>query len=118
MIFETQFLLALAITVAAETAVIAAMLRLVPAMRKFNVPIPRIIGAGVVPSVATLPYFWLVLPAFVTSYHLRVLLGETTIFAVETVLLRLLINLPLRYCALLSFLANGASILAGLAVFR
>ena len=80
-------------------------------------PVPQG-GTGVIPSVATLPYFWFILPAFVTAYHLRVLLGETTIFAVEAVLLRLLINLSLRWCILLSFLANGVSILAGLVVFR
>ncbi len=116
--YETRFLHALLLTVAVEGAVIVAMLRFFPGVNKWKIPLRRAVGAGVVPSVATLPYLWFVLPAFLTGYYLRTVIGEAGIILVETIILRLLLNLPLRDCAILSLLANIASILAGLAIFH
>ncbi|MBN1578896.1 MAG: hypothetical protein JW913_20210 [Chitinispirillaceae bacterium] len=116
--YETLFLQALLLTIAVEGAVIAGAARFFPVLRRWKIPAARIIGAGIIPSIATLPYLWFVLPAFIASYSMKIVIGEVAIALIETVMLRLLINLPLRHCALLSLLANGASILAGLAVFR
>ena len=116
--YETRFLLALLLTVAVETATILVAAYTVPFLRTAKLPLPRLLGAGIVPSVTTLPYFWLVLPAYLPGYLPKVIIGEGGIFLVETVLLLLLTRLPPGYCALLSFLANGVSIGAGLIVFR
>ena len=116
--YETHFLVALLLTTTVETAIIVAAGFIIPRLRAIKPSLPRLIGAGIVPSTATLPYFWLVLPVYIKSYLQRMIIGECGIFCIETVLLLLLTRFPLRYCALLSLLANGASILAGLVVLR
>ncbi|MBN1758116.1 MAG: hypothetical protein JW863_07360 [Chitinispirillaceae bacterium] len=115
--YETRFLIALLLTTAVETAVIVTAALSIPFIRTEKPPLPYLIGAGIVPSALTLPYFWLVLPAYMKGYLPRIITGECGIFLIETVLILLLTRLPLRYCALLSFLANGASILAGRIIF-
>ena len=117
MLYETEFLRALLLTMSVETAVILTAAYTIPSLRTAKLPLPRLLGAGIVPSATTLPYFWLVLPAYLHSYLPRVIIGEGGIVLVETVLILLLTRLPLRHCALLSFLANGASIVAGM-IFR
>ena len=116
--YETHFLVALLLTVTIETAVIVTVVFSIPRLRALKPSLPRLIGAGIVPSTTTLPYFWLVLPVYIKDYLPRVIISECGIFCIETVLLLLLTKFPLRYCALLSLLANGASILAGLVVLR
>ncbi len=118
MLYETQFLLALLLTTTVETATIIVAVYTLPFLRKRQKTLPQIIGAGIIPSVATLPYFWFVLPAYIKGYLPRILIGESGIFLTETVLILFLTRFQLRQCALLSFLANTASILAGLLVFR
>ena len=116
--YETQFLYALLLTVGVEGLVVVPALRIIPGLRSVRFSLLRVIGAGVLPSAATLPYFWFVLPAFIQNYLPRVVIGEISIFLIEAILLRLIITIPLKYCMLLSLLANGASIGAGLVVFR
>jgi hypothetical protein len=116
--YEIKFMEALALTVAVEAIVICMMIRLLPPLRRRSIPLLPMVAAGVIPSVATLPYLWFIAPAFIHPYGLQVGAGEVAIWAVETVMIRLLVNIPVRWCALLSFTANAASVLAGLAVFR
>lgn len=116
--YETQFLGALLLTVTVEATTIFLANRSIPFIRSVKLTLPQLIGTGSIPSIATLPYFWLVLPAYITEYLPRMLAGEGGIFVVETVLILLITRLPLRYCALLSFITNGASIVAGLILFR
>lgn len=116
--YESLFLCALALTVAVESAAIVTMLRVVSGLRREKYAMIRIAAAGVLPSVATLPYLWFVLPAFMSGYHFRVAIGEVAVFFVEAALLDLLLGVRARYAALLSVVANCASIIAGLAVFR
>lgn len=118
MSYEIRFLQALALTVAAEGVVIIALMRLLPGVRRYGSSLTKTIVAGTLPSVATLPYLWFVVPALINTYAAQLIIGEVAVFAVETLIIRFLVNLPLRWCALLSLSANGASILAGLAVFR
>jgi len=116
--YESLFLCALVLTVAVEAAVIVTILRVVSGLGRQKYDAIRIVAAGVLPSVATLPYLWFVLPAFMSGYHVRVAVGEVAVFLVEAALLYLLLGVKPRYAALLSFVANSASIIAGLAVFR
>lgn len=118
MSYEVRFLQALALTVAVEGCVIIALVRLLPAIRRYAPSLLKTIAAGTVPSMATLPYLWFVVPAFIKTYTAQSIAGEIGVFAVEIVIIRLLVNLPLRWCTLLSLAANGASILAGLVAFR
>ena len=117
-VYEQHFLRALPLTVAVEACVVIALLRLLPALKKYPLSLLNVAAAGTVPSILTLPYLWFIMPLFIQNYTGRVVGGEITVFLAETVLLRVITGIPWRCNALLSFVANGASILAGLIVFR
>jgi hypothetical protein len=112
--FEMRFLISLAITVVVETAVILCCVRFWFKLPSSQLTLRRCLFAGFFASFATLPYLWLVLPAFVHSYQLQVSAGEAGVFIIEAVAYVFLLNLPLRTTVVLSFCANLASILAGL----
>ena len=114
--FELRFLISLAITVAVETAVIMCCIRFWFKISSLQLPVGRCVFAGFFASFATLPYLWFVLPAFVHPYPLQVSAGEAGVFVIEAVAYLFLLNLPFRKTALLSFLANLASIIVGLVV--
>ena len=116
--YEIRFLFALALTLAVEGTVIIISLRILPTFRTRRVSWSRSIIAGIVPSVATLPYLWFIFPLVISDYYVRIVTGEIAIIGAETVVLRYLTNLSWRKVALLSLLANIASIAAGLLVFK
>jgi hypothetical protein len=114
--FELRFLISLVITVAVETAVIIGCIRFLFKIPSLQLPLRRCLFAGFFASFATLPYLWFVLPAFVHPYPLQVTAGEAGVFIIEAVAYLFLLNLPFRKTAILSFLANLASIIVGLIV--
>jgi hypothetical protein len=73
--------------------------------------------AGTLPSFATLPYLWFILPAFLSVYSLRLIAGECAVVAAETVFIRFIVPVKWWQAALLSLASNIASIIAGLLVF-
>ena len=115
--YEIKFLWALALTIVVEGVVIVGALRFSPLQPKRKISWQRCVVAGIVPSFSTLPYLWFVLPFFLKTYFLRTLSGEIGIIIIEALVLRYLTNIKWRRVTLLSFIANGASIIAGLIVF-
>ncbi len=111
--FEARFLVALALTVLVETTVILGLVRMAFRLAASELSLARCLFAGFFASFATLPYLWFVLPAFIRSYGASVVVGELGVFAVEAVAYVYLLNLPLRRTAVLSLVANLASIAAG-----
>ncbi|NLE01763.1 MAG: hypothetical protein GX640_18005 [Fibrobacter sp.] len=116
--YEKQFLWALCLTVAVEAAVVILSSLLIPAVKQFKIKSRRIVAAGIIPSVLTLPYLWFILPAFIPQFYPRAISGEIGIFIVESFLIQIISGIPLKYSSLISFLANSISIVTGLLVFR
>lgn len=116
--YETEFISALALTVTVEAAVVLLLLSLKPFFHEGKrVSWPRRIVAGIAPSFATLPYLWFVLPAFIATYQVRIISGETGIVLSEMVMIHFLTGLKWWKALTVSALANGFSIIAGLLVF-
>jgi hypothetical protein len=107
---ETEFLLALGVTIAIETAV------LLTGWRYFGVGAPvrwRRLGlAGVLPSALTLPYLWFILPRFVNG-PAYLPLGESLVVLAEAPLLAVLLGWSPGRSLLASLLCNSASFLLG-----
>lgn len=118
MTYEIRFLVALAITVIAETTVIFILIRALWKIAASNLSTLRCLFAGIFASFATLPYLWFVLPAIVKPYQLQVATGEIGVFVIEALFYYYLLNLSIRRSAILSFVANAVSIIIGLWVFR
>lgn len=108
MTYELRFLESFALTVAVETAVLWAALRLLPGA----VPAPssgRILGAGMLCSSATLPWLWFVLPAFVASRGLYLGIGESAVALAETAILAAMLPAAWPRALALSLACNGIS---------
>lgn len=116
--YEMKFLSALAVTVTVEAATVLLLLSLKPFFREGK----RIswkcgMVAGTVPSFATLPYLWFVLPAFIGTYHVRIVSGEIGIVISEMVMIHFLTGLKWWKSLTVSAVANALSIIAGLIIF-
>lgn len=111
--FEARFLIALVLTVAVETAVLLALIRLLYKAPIVSIGWARCIFAGFFASFATIPYLWFVLPAFIHSYTAMVVTGEIGAFLLEALAYVFLLNQPFRRTVVLSFVANLSSVVLG-----
>lgn len=110
--YERLFLVGLVFTVAVETAVLFAMTRL--PSRRSTPPSGLVVFSGCLASAATLPYLWFVLPSFVTSRTMLILVGELSVTAAETVIYRFVLTQSLLRAAAFSLCCNLSSYLLGL----
>jgi hypothetical protein len=108
------FLLALAVTLAVELAVLVVLARYV--VRLWHLGAWRIVLAGMLASALTLPLLWFAVPAVIgPRYYLVV--GELLVCVIETVVYRLLLRVGWGRAALLSLATNAVSLAVGLAVY-
>jgi hypothetical protein len=111
MLYETYFLLALAITCAIEVPILIALIRVV--FRNENLGIIRIIGVGILCTSLSLPYLWFVLPPYVDAAYYP-LTGEVFVVTIEALVLNRLLGLAPERAAACSLIANAASYGVGL----
>jgi len=114
MLYETEFLLALAITITAEVPVLVVLIRGV--FRDTGIPVRRIIGIGALCTALTLPYLWFVWPPFVDAAYYP-LIGELLVVLVEAGVLNQLLGLDTKRAAACSLIMNVVSFGIGLLVF-
>jgi hypothetical protein len=107
---ERSFLLALAVTIAVETVVLAVAVRARAADRAC--PLTRIVFVGWLGSFATLPYLWFILPRFING-RWYVLAGEVSATLVEALIIGACLGLTARRALAVSLLCNLASFLGG-----
>ncbi len=115
MIYENLFLLALLLTVAVETALLFIIVRLVFKDKKISNGL--LLFTGIICSFATLPYLWFILPFFLTSRALYLLVGELSVFLIEAIIIYFILKLDIRKALLVSFICNLVSFLLGLVIF-
>jgi hypothetical protein len=109
--YERMFLQALAWTLAFETPVVAGILKFGP--WKTDLSWPRALGAGIAPTLLTLPYLWFIGTWLMPDRSVRMVVGELSVVAIEAVLLCLLARISWKRALALSFAANLVSFLAG-----
>jgi hypothetical protein len=114
--FELRFVISLLITVITETAVLVCFIRFFFKIGHEKLSTNRCLFAGFFASFATLPYLWFVLPAFIHSYLIEVIIGEAGVYLLEAIAYVYLLNMPFKKTFLLSASANTASIIVGLLV--
>lgn len=105
---------ALALTLAVELLVAFGWLR----RTRPSLPPPRIVIAGLLPSLLTHPLAWRAAAALPAAGYARgVLAIEAAVVLVEAVVLRLLLGRPWQDALLLALLANAASFAVGALLF-
>lgn len=112
--YRLMFLLALLVAVITETAMLIATSKLANyEQRSWK----RMFMAGVIPSVASLPWLWYVMPNFVTMGALNIFVAEAGIVLAEAILICFILNYNYKQSLMLSFTANSVSYLVGLLLF-
>lgn len=113
MISESRFLLSLLATLSVEIPVLVLLQKYI--FRLKNIITIKMIIAGLIASVLTLPYLWFVLPPYIDArYYLYV--GELAVIAVEGGILKVLLGIKLRTAISMSAIANICSFGMGLVV--
>jgi hypothetical protein len=113
MLLETNFLIALLITLIIEIVVIFLLLKTIFKSKLKNF---KIFFAGFVASTLTLPYLWFILPSFVDMRY-YILTGELLVIFVETIIYKEILGLNIKRAFLISFVANLTSFILGLLIF-
>ena len=112
MIYEFLFVKALLLTWVTEITVAIVLLKIVFFHK--DISSVKIVSTGVLVSALTLPYFWFILPAFVTNRVLYIVGGEILIIIIEALIYRQLLLLKNKEAFAVSLLANVVSIFFGL----
>lgn len=112
MLYETQFLKALAVTCLVETPIVFILAKFV-FKKKENL---RILLVGCITSILTLPYIWFVLRPYLDAhYYIYTVEFLVTIF--EAIMISVLLEMKWYKGLIISFIANLASFLVGLLLF-
>ena len=112
MSYEQNFLFSLALTIAIEIPIVISVIKYL--FKRKEIKISEIIFVGVLASVITLPYFWFILPAFVSNRRECIVIGETMVIIVETIIYNRLLKLKFSESFIISLTANISSMLFGL----
>jgi len=115
MLYEQKFLFSLLFTSIVEIPIVIFLVR--SFYKQKDIKISKIIFVGFITSALTLPYFWFVLPAYITDRLLFMLYGEIIIICIEMVIYNQLLKLKLIRSFAVSLITNSMSILAGLIFF-
>lgn len=115
MLYEQKFLFSLLLTLIVEIPIAIFLIKFF--YKQKDIKISKIIFVGFIASALTLPYFWFVLPAYITDRFLFMLYGEMIIVCTEMVIYYQLLKLKLKRSFIVSLITNIMSILVGLIFF-
>ena len=110
MAYEQMFLSALFLTLITEVPVVFLLARYLYKIHDTG----NIIFAGLITSTLTLPYFWFILPYFISDRMLYIFVGESFIILIEAFIYYRILKLKFSQALIVSFFANLSSILVGL----
>jgi len=114
MLYETKFLLALLVTLLVEIPILFLLIRY--ALKIENIGEKRILFAGGIASLLTLPYVWFVLPPYINSrYYIHI--AEVLVFMAEAICYNILFDIKINISLLLSLITNLASFTIGVIIF-
>ena len=112
MTYEQSFIISLVITLLVEIPVVFLLVKYVYK----KVDKKGIIFAGVVASALTLPYFWFILPFYISDRTAYIICGEFAIIVIEAFIYFKILKLNFKQALFVSLVANLVSTLIGLMV--
>ena len=112
MSYEELFLYSLSLTLLMEVPVVFLLAKYLYKIQNTQ----DVIFAGLITSTLTLPYFWLVLPYFVSDRMSYIILGEVSIVLIEALIYYYILKLKFSQAMIVSLIANVVSILGGLLI--
>jgi hypothetical protein len=108
------FFLSLLLTLAVEIPVLFLSAKY---LLRIKILTKEILYWGVFVNLFSLPYLWFVFSLFISSQN-YILIGEILVGLIESVILMKALKINLKNAIILSVIANVASYLIGLIVFR
>ena len=114
MLYEQKFLFSLLLTLIVEIPVVVLLARYF--FKNKEIKISKIVFTGFIASTLTLPYFWLILPIYISNRSLYIIIGEVIIIFIEAIIYNQFLKLNLPKAFVVSLIANIASILLGLII--
>lgn len=114
MLYEQKFLFSLLLTLIVEIPIVVFLVKYL--YKHEEIKISKIVFAGLIASVLTLPYFWFVLPVYISSRSLYIFIGEVLIIFIEAIIYNQFLKLKLSKALLVSLVANIASTFLGLVI--
>lgn len=112
--YRLMFVVALLVATIGETAVLLIVSRLAKFEKK---PLLKLLFAGSIPSIASLPWLWYVMPNFLAMTTFNVTLAEIFIMLCEALLIHLITGYKYGQSVILSFAMNIVSYLIGMLIF-
>ena len=110
--YEVFFLKSLVLTVIIELFVLFLLIKIF--YKKYGIANNVILFAGILASVATLPYLWFILPYFIINRLLYILISEIFAVLAESLIYYYIFRFKYSVSLFLSFACNMVSFLTGL----
>jgi|SRR3989338_4925151 len=114
MSYEQKFLFSLLLTLIVEIPVAVLLVKYF--FKDKEIKISKIVFTGFVASTLTLPYFWLILPIYISNRGLYIFISEASIIFIEAIIYNQFLKLKFSKAFVVSLIANIASILLGLMI--
>jgi len=112
MLYEQKFLFSLLLTLIVEIPIVVFFVKYL--YKHEEIKISKIVFVGFIASALTLPYFWFILPAYISDRSIYIIVGEPLVILAETIIYNQLLKLKLSESFVVSLVANSSSILLGL----
>jgi hypothetical protein len=104
MSYEQLFLYSLFITELIEIPLIFSIIKY-----GYKIKNTKTIFVSLLASLLTLPYFWFILPAYITDRTTYLIIGETIIIIIEAIIYWYLLKISFKQALIISIIANTAS---------
>ena len=112
--YEINFLKALLLTITIETAVLFLLFKVI--YKTLNKNNWILLLTGILTTFATLPYLWFILPLFIHTKLLYVIVSELSAIVVESVIILGVLKINYSKAMLISLTCNTCSYLIGLLI--
>ncbi len=115
MLYQLNFLSALALTVLIETLLLIILFRII--QKEIKQELKLIVFAGIIASVATLPYLWFIAPYFIKTKIFYHVFCELFAVLAESLIYYFVLRIGYLKALVYSLICNGVSYIIGLLVF-
>jgi len=113
MLYETQFLISLSLTLIIEIPIVFIFVKVIYKLKELSNL--KVLIVGLIASTLTLPYLWFVLSPYINARY-YILTGELIVVIVEALIYNQLLNIKLNKALAISFIANFFSYGLGLII--
>ncbi len=113
MLYETQFLISLSLTLIIEIPIVFIFVKVIYKLKELSNL--KILIVGLIASTLTLPYLWFVLSPYINARY-YIFTGELIVVIVEALIYNQLLNIKFKQVLLISLVANLISYGLGLLI--